>query len=187
MCNIVLRCGRLGEENSNIKPIPYLWLDEDTGQPMLMGEPCLILFSESFAALRDGVQKLIGTGAGAVLMEVGKSMGLKYAELTFKHFPELKQLDIETQVHEMCSIILRNSGWGKIDISYSNIDSNIYNVHLCGHPSGLIVKESDVPMCHLEAGLISGVLEYVTGSRENVVGFSCKTDDPCCLIDIKSP
>ncbi|MBW6469717.1 MAG: hypothetical protein K0A90_00670 [Methanosarcinaceae archaeon] len=177
----------MGEKNSNKKPIPYIWLDEDAGQPMLMGEPCLILFSESFAALRDGVQKLVGAGAGAILMEVGKSMGLKYAELTFKRFPELKLLDIETQIHEMCSIILRNSGWGKIDISYSSTDSNMYKVHLCGHPSGLITKESDIPMCHLEAGLISGVLEILTGTRENIVGFSCKKDDSCCLIDIRSP
>ena len=177
----------MGEENSNKKPIPYLWLDEDAGQPMLMDEPCLILFSESFAALRDGVQKLVGTGAGAILMEIGKSMGLKYTELIFKHYPELKQLDIETQIYEMCSIILRNSGWGKIDISYSDIESNMYKVHLCDHPSGLIIKESDVPMCHLEAGLISGVLESITGSKENVVGFSCKPDDSCCSIDIKTP
>ena len=174
----------MGEKNSNKKPIPYLWLDEDAGQPMLMGEPCLILFSESFVALRDSVQKLVGSGAGAILKEVGKSMGLKYAELVFRKYPELKLLAIETQIHELCSIILRNSGWGTIDVSSSDVEFKKFNIHLCGHPSGLVIKESDVPMCHLEAGLISGVLEIITGTKEHVVGFKCDPGKPCCKIEI---
>lgn len=175
----------MGTESNNKKPIPYIWLDEDAGQPMLMGEPCLILFSDSFAALRSSVQRLVGSGAGAVLKEIGKDMGLQYAELTFKQFPDLKLLDVETQIYEMCSIILRNSGWGTIEITDLDIKLNKTTVHLCGHPSGRVRKDTDIPSCHLEAGLISGVLEVITGVKESVIRFSCKQGDPCCTIDIE--
>ena len=172
-------------ESNNKKPIPYMWLDEDTGQPMLMGEPCLILFRDSFAALRSSVQRLVGSGAGAVLKEIGKDMGIRYAELTFKQLPKLKDLDIKTQIFEMCSIMLRNNGWGNIEITDLNIELNTTTINLRGHPSGCVQKDTDVPSCYLEAGLISGILEVITGEKESVVGFSCKQEDPCYTINIE--
>lgn len=173
------------EENKLKKPIPYIWIDEESEHPMMMGEPCTILFTESCAAFKNTVQKMLGSGAGALLREVGKDMGKKYAKLTFKNYPELRELDVETQISELCSIILRNTGWGKIEFIDIDFDSNSSIFRLCGHPSSFKEHSEDEPVCHMEAGLISGILEVILGKKETAVNFSCESQGVCCTIGIK--
>lgn len=171
---------------NNKKAIPYLWLDEKAGHPVMMGEPCTILFTESFASFKHTVQKYLGTGSGAILREVGYEMGKHYAGLTYKHFPELKELDIETQILELSSIILRNTGWGNIDFTDIDFDNHSVSFKLCNHPSSITQEKDDGAICHMEGGLVSGIIEFILGEKQTAVDFSCDHEHKCCKIEIKS-
>ena len=167
------------------KSIPYIWLDEEIDHPLMMGEPCTILFTESFASFTNTVLKFLGSGAGAILREVGYDMGKRYAELTYKQFPDLRELDIETQIIEISSIILRNTGWGNIDFTNIDLENHSVSFKLCNHPSSVMQREDDDPTCHLEGGLVSGVIEIILGEKQTAVDFSCKHDIKCCDIGIQ--
>ncbi|MBW6518714.1 MAG: hypothetical protein K0A89_09470 [ANME-2 cluster archaeon] len=171
---------------NNKKPIPYLWLDEKAGHPVMMGEPSTILFTESFASFRHTVQKYLGSGSGAILREVGYEMGKQYARLTYKHFPELRELDVETQMSELSSIILRNTGWGNIDFTNIDFENHSVSFKLCNHPSSLMQRKEDEVSCHMEGGLVSGIIEVILGEKQTAVDFSCEHESNCCFIGIKS-
>ncbi|MCL7414234.1 MAG: hypothetical protein M8353_11600 [ANME-2 cluster archaeon] len=175
------------ENKNNKKPIPYIWLDEEERHPMMMGEPCTILFTESFASFTNIVQKIVGSGAGAILREVGYEMGKRYAELTFKQYPELRELDVETQILELCSIILRNTGWGTIEITNLDFENKSMLFRLCNHPSSVLEREDKEPTCHFEGGLVSGIIEVIFDEKQTAVDFSCEHESKCCNIRIKSP
>ncbi|MCL7413585.1 MAG: hypothetical protein M8353_08225, partial [ANME-2 cluster archaeon] len=125
-------------------------------------------------------------GSGAILREVGYEMGKQYARLTYKHFPELKELDIETQISELSSIILRNTGWGNIDFTDIDFDNRSVSFKLCNHPSSITQKKDDEETCHMEGGLVSGIIEFILGEKQTVVDFSCEHERKCCKIGIKS-
>lgn len=153
---------------------------------MMMGEPCTILFTESCASFKNTVQKIVGSGAGAILREVGYEMGKQYARLTYKHFPDLKELDIETQITELCSIILRNTGWGIIEFKSIDLENHSISFRLCNHPSSFIKKEDDEPTCHMEGGMVSGIIEVIVGGKQTATNFSCEHENKCCSIGIQS-
>lgn len=177
---------RLRTQNAIIKPIPYLWLDEELGTPVMLGEPCTILFTESLAALNCAVLKLVGTGAGAILREIGKNMGRQFARLTLRQFPQLTEMDIETQINEVACIILRNNGWGRIDFTSIDMENHTFTLNLFQHPSSRFRDENGQIKCHLEAGLISGILEIILNDNKIPVKLSSDYDKKCCVITINN-
>jgi predicted hydrocarbon binding protein len=153
------------------KNIPYLWLDDDSGRPMMMGERCTILFSESLGALRLSLYKLIGDGADLLLRVMGKDMGKKYAEIVLKQFPELQEVSQKTVVYELCSIILRNTGFGDIEILELDLKEAQMKAIIKDAPSGLTTKSGPV-IYHFESGMLAGILEEIFNEEMTVASYS---------------
>ncbi len=143
----------------NKKHIPYLYLDDETGHPMLMNERCTIFFSEAIGVLRRSLYKVIGEGSELILRLIGKDMGKKYAQLVLKQFPELRDVSKVTQIHELCSIILRNTGFGEIKILEINTEQPLLRAIIKDAPSGSGFPSSTT--YNLEAGMLSGILEVI--------------------------
>ncbi|GBE55799.1 MAG TPA: hypothetical protein ENH28_02395 [Euryarchaeota archaeon] len=139
------------------KPIPYLYLDDETGQPMLMNEKCTIFFSETISILRESLYRVIGEGSELVLRVIGRDMGKKYAQLVMKQFPELEDVSKTTQIHELCSIILRNTGFGKIKILELDLKKPLFKAVIKDAPSCLTFSSRPTTY-NLEAGMLSGIL-----------------------------
>lgn len=161
------------------KPLPYLWLDDEDGRIKMMGEPCTILFSESLSALRVAIQRLVGTGAGAALRAIGKEMGMRHAQIILRQYPEIRDLHPETQIYELCSIILRNMGWGNIEILSLDLEGGVVEIRLRDHPTA-IQWEDEEPICHLEAGLVSGILDETTDESFIASDFLCTCPGETC-------
>ncbi|GCC11275.1 hypothetical protein IPdc08_01326 [archaeon] len=154
--------GTGGKIDMNKKPIPYLYLDDETGQPMLMNEKCTIFFSETISILRESLHRVIGEGSELVLRVIGRDMGKKYAQLVMKQFPELEDVSKITQIHELCSIILRNTGFGKIKILELDLKKPFFKAVIKDAPSCLNFSSRPTTY-NLEAGMLSGILGRILG------------------------
>jgi predicted hydrocarbon binding protein len=166
------------------KNIPYIWLDDELGKPMMMGERCTILFSESISTLRLSLYKLIGDGSDLLLRVIGKDMGKKYAQLVVKQFPELMRVSQKTLIHELCSIILRNTGFGDIEISKLDIKEREMKAIIKDAPSGMTIKSGPV-IYHFEAGMLAGILEEIFKEEMVVVGHVYSDDKNGYEVTIK--
>lgn len=155
----------------NKKNIPYIWLDDKAGEPIMMNERCTIIFSEALSTLRFSLYKVIGDSAELLLRIIGKEMGRKYAQLVIKQFPELKTVSRRTLIHELCSIILRNTGFGKIEILDINLEKPEMKAIIMDAPSEMTVK-SKPTINNLEAGMLSGILEEIFKKEMAVAGYS---------------
>lgn len=134
----------------------------------MMGERCTILFSEALSTLRITLYKLIGEGSDVLLRAIGKDMGAKYSQLVVKQFPELKEVGKKTLIHELCSIILRNTGFGSIDILDIDFEKPFMQAIIRDAPSGRTVKSGPI-LYHLEAGMLAGILGEIFGMEMAVV------------------
>lgn len=155
--------------SKNRKNIPYIWLDDESGKPTMMGERCTILFSETISTLRLSLYKLIGDGADILLRVIGKDMGKKYAQLVIKQFPELIEVSQKTLIHELCSIILRNTGFGNIEILELDLKKQEMRTVIREAPSGMTIKTRP-PIYHFEAGMLAGILEEIFKREMAVIG-----------------
>ncbi len=147
------------KQNSK-KYIPYIWLDDETGHPIMMNERCTIIFSETLSTLRLSLYKIIGEGSEMLLRLIGRDMGKKYAQLVLKQYPELSEVSEQTRIYELCSIILRNTGFGQIEILELDTELPSMRAIIRDAPSGLGVK-SLPPVYNLEAGMLCGILEEI--------------------------
>ena len=157
-------------KNHTKKYIPYIWLDDETGHPLMMNERCTIIFSETLSTLRLSLYKLIGEGSEMLLRLIGKDMGKKYAQLVLKQYPELNEVSKRTQIYELCSIILRNTGFGKIKILDLDVSKPEMRAIIEDAPSGLGIK-SLPPIYNLEAGMLCGILEEIFGKEMIISGY----------------
>lgn len=158
------------KENAK-KYIPYIWLDDDTGNPMMMNERCTIIFSEALSTLRISLYKIIGEGSEMLLRLIGRDMGKKYAQLVLKQYPELNEVSKRTRIYELCSIILRNTGFGKIKILELDVVKPEMKAIIEDAPSGLGIK-SLPPIYNLEAGMLCGILEEIFGKEMIISGYN---------------
>lgn len=158
------------------KSIPYLYLDDETGQPLLMNARCTIFFSETISTLRKSLYKVIGEGSELILRLMGKDMGKKYAQLVFKQFPELKDMSRKVQIHELCSIILRNTGFGVIKILELDEKKPLLKAVIKDAPSG--VNFAHLPTTYnLEAGMVGGILEEIISVEIAVSEYKYNEDE----------
>lgn len=158
------------------KAFPYLYLDDDSGRPLLMNEKCTIFFSETIGTLRKSLYKVIGEGSELILRLIGRDLGKKYAQLVFKQFPELKEVSRVVRVHELCSIILRNTGFGTIKILELDVKKPLLKAVIRDAPSGM--NFADLPTAYnLEAGMVGGILEEIFGVEMAVLEHKYNEDE----------
>ncbi|NOZ77507.1 MAG: hypothetical protein GXO65_07640 [Euryarchaeota archaeon] len=137
----------------------------------MMGERCTVLFSEALSTLRITLFKLIGDGSDLLLREIGKDMGIRYSQLVLENFPELNDVGKKTLVHELCSIILRNTGFGSIEILDIDFEEPSMEAIIADAPSGLTVKSGPI-FYHFEAGMLAGILREIFKTEMTVTSHT---------------
>ncbi len=144
------------------------------------GETKYLLLPKSiFGAFYKGLNKVLGVGAKASLYMVGREFGRDFSE-------EMNaRLDAGSYTHDMAGVskvivdMFMKLGFGKIELAEATQSKIV--LHAYETPTSEVVKEAKEPVCHLERGMLAGLIENVVGKQVRVKETKCRArgDEYC--------
>lgn len=141
------------------------------------GSRVAVLDSAGWATLEKELTSTFVTGAAIILQRMGYSLGRYLGILAKKN--GVTPDKTEGALVQMA----RESGWGRLILTSGGLTAGGARISVKGCFFCSSISDSHEPVCHTLAGLISGVLDEVTGHTHRVAEEKCaaKGDAVCEL------
>lgn len=172
----------------NIKWTELFNFSEETGFPMFgTGHRLLIVSTIALARLRGDLIALVGQEQASVIMtRYGYQAGIELA----MSIAEIYDFDTPEEWLNACMPLHNMAGWAKFEISELAMDHASKSLSFSGYWRNSIetyVTNSEMPVCQITAGFLSGYASTVLGEEVIVRETSCQAQgNPVCTFEGKS-
>jgi len=134
-----------------------------------------------FAEIYNTLEDVVGTGAGAVAYMMGKRIGKGLAEELIRRTGGSS--DLKHNVEKLIEL-LSELGFGRFELVEA--DGKRFVIRMYEGPTSEFIKNTGKASCHLERGLIAGVLEEVLGCKCMARETKCRSaGSPYCEIVVE--
>ena len=132
----------------------------------------LLLPKSIFGAIYKGLDKVLGPGASATLYIIGREFGEEFAEEMRAHLNAGSHSHDMVGVSKVIADMFMKLGFGKIEVVEAS-DKHIV-IRAYETPTTDIIKHADKPVCHIERGILAGVLSVILGKHVRTKETSCR-------------
>ena len=143
------------------------------------GDRLLALPETLIQAIYAGLDQETGQASRLVLFNCGRWWGKNFYnrfqdELTGYYSTALRDMTTAEflQCLKQCWITY---GWGKIDLNYSHHAQGFLMIETINSPFARLAPPMGVPVCFLEAGVLSAFFSQLTGQDLHCVQISCES------------
>jgi uncharacterized protein len=143
------------------------------------GDRLLALPETLIAAIYAGLDKETGQASRLVLFNCGRWWGKNFYnrfqdELADYYGSAL--MDMVTADFLQClKQCWTTYGWGKIELDYSHHAQGFLLVQTTNSPFAHIAPKGEIPVCHLEAGVLSAFFSQLAGKELHCVQIGCES------------
>jgi predicted hydrocarbon binding protein len=150
------------ERNSLLEKAMY---DYENGEIRIAGTDWILMAGPTLRSLMEGINKILGTGTTAILLEAGKCAGREFTQSL------LKEGTLPEEIPTWLEIFFTQGGWGKIkaQANFTN-KTAVVVIDNCATTRGVKSKES---VCHFIRGYIAGTGEILFKTNIECVETKC--------------
>jgi len=143
------------------------------------GDRLLALPETLIQAIYSGLQKETGQASSLVLFNCGRWWGKNFyirfrEELTDYYGSSLADMAMAEFLRCLQSCWV-TYGWGKIELDHSFHQRGLLIVKIWNSPFASQAPKGDLPVCHLEAGVLSSFFSQLTGKDLHCVQTTCES------------
>ncbi|MBW4695024.1 MAG: 4-vinyl reductase [Lyngbya sp. HA4199-MV5] len=143
------------------------------------GDRLLALPETLIQAIYSGLQKETGHASRLVLFNCGRWWGKNFytrfrEELTDYYGTALADMSMLEFINSLQSCWVAY-GWGKIELDHAHQQRGFLLVKTVGSPFASQAPKGDVPVCFLEAGVLSAFFSQLTGRELHCIQTTCES------------
>ncbi|MBW4473002.1 MAG: 4-vinyl reductase [Stenomitos rutilans HA7619-LM2] len=148
------------------------------------GDRLLALPETLIQAIYSGLQKETGQASRLVLFNCGRWWGKNFytrfrEELTDYYGTALADMSMLEFINSLQSCWAAY-GWGKIELDHAHQQRGFLLIKTYGSPFASQAPKGDVPVCFLEAGVLSAFFSQLTGRELHCIQTTCESLNADC-------
>ena len=165
----------------NIRLAKYFRMRPKEGHLLFKGDRVAMVPAGMFSELYLGLTEISGKGGAASALYIGakKSSSVLYgiAEKMYGKEALKSKEDSINLIDDLISI----AGYGRCEVVKADLENEEIVVRMKGLLTSSSVGKSDVPVCHVERGAVTGIIEKILGKPFNGRETKCQAmgDDYC--------
>ena len=142
------------------------------GHILFKGERLIITPPGTYSKLYNRLTEIVGKGGAASALYIGAKESAKpLYRLALKIYREEK-LKSEKTFGNALEDLMSIAGYGKAKAVKVDLNKPEVIIRMCGILTPSEIVESDVPVCHIERGILTGFIECVT--QKSCIGQEVK-------------
>jgi len=171
-----------------LKLMAHIRIRSKEGHILYKGERLILTPPDTYGRLYERLTKIIGKGGAASALYMGSKESSKSVyRLMLKLFRE-EDIKSEETFGKTLEELMSISGYGKAEALKVDFEKPEVVIRVLGFITSSGVDKSEVPVCHVERGVLTGIIECITGKTCTGREVKCQAmgDEYCEFIIIGS-